>query len=1015
VHSSVYNGAITMLQKLRPKDSATSLLFVGTNMFDYFTLEWDSESHSLKKTDNFHDVGEKYLRDSQSQDRCIADPSGRYLALMLWEGVLLPVRLRTRGKPEQLKSMDVMEQIRLTELFIRASTFIHSETGHPKVAFLYQSRADSLDSKLAIYRLTSDDKDTTAGRFDPNKDRELSMEIEDPGATLLIPVDKVEDERRHHMRNVGAAKAHLGGILIVGESKITYVDDITTGKVHTRVPSSTIFVAWAKYNNTNYILGDDYGSIYLLTLLLEGDVVINLTVNHLGKASRASCLEYIQEHGLLFVGSQSGDSQVYKVDFQAEDPARYLTLVQRMGSIGPVLDFAVMDMGNREDDKQLGNEYSSGQARIVSGSGAHRDGSLKSVRSGVGLEDIGILGEFQDVRGLYSIRSHGSDTIDTLVASFLTETRVFRFGPEGEIEEVPSFQGLSLEAQTLLATSLPNNRLLQATPEAVSILDAESGVAISRWTPDTPEATITNVSANAKWVLLSVEGKLVVSLNIEQDLAVSAQKGTQGDQAACLHASPDLVDVGVVGFWTRGVVTIVDLPTLEPRHGESIRRKEDNSSIPRDIALVQILPPPNGPSLFIAVDDGNVVSFSLDRDLAPSARKSVILGTQQARFHILRKASGLQSIFVTTEHPSLIYSEEGRIVYSAVTAEGAHFVSPFDTQAFPDSVVLATADQIKISKIDEVRQTHYTSLPMYESVRRIAYSPSEKVFGLGCIRRDLVDGEEIVASSFRLVDDITWDNVGKEINLIQAPAVEMVEAVIRAQLTDSYGKQVERFIVGTSLLADPHVSSANDELRGRILVIGIDSDRNPYIVTAHKLKGACRCLAIKGRQIVAALTKTVVLFEYQEETTTEATLTKLASYRSATYPIDLAVEGEMVAVADMMKSISLIEYVPNADDASGGALVERCRHYQSSWATAVCHVEGSSWLEADQNGNLMVLRRNADGVTREDQRRMEITSELNLGEMVNRIRKINVETSSGALVIPKAFLGTVGSVLQPTL
>ncbi len=75
-----------------------------------------------------------------------------------------------------------------------------------------------------------------------------------------------------------------------------------------------------------------------------------------------------------------------------------------------------MDMGNLEGDSQLGNEHSSGQARIVTGSGALKDDTLRSVRSGVGPEDIGFLAELPSVRGLFSIRSRSSlSKVDTLV------------------------------------------------------------------------------------------------------------------------------------------------------------------------------------------------------------------------------------------------------------------------------------------------------------------------------------------------------------------------------------------------------------------------------------------------------------------------------------------------------------------------------------------------------------------------------------------------------------------------
>ncbi|ROW16695.1 hypothetical protein VPNG_01681 [Cytospora leucostoma] len=1008
--STLVNGTISIIQKLSPKDTPTDLLFVGTDRFQFFTLAWNSDIKQLDTVQFFDDSGERFMRDSQSQDRCLVDPTGRYMAMHLWEGVLNVLRLQSRkGK---LNHLDWMEQARISELFVKASTFLYSETGHPRIAFLYQSRADVQDSKLATYRLTSDDKDTQASRFDPLKDREISKDIPDPGAAILIPVPKVEEEKRHNFRltHTNTAKAYLGGLLVVGETQITYIDDTTQAEVTQPLKEASIFVAWAQYDEKHYFVADDYGKMHLLTIHTEGVEVLRLEMFYLGKTSRASCLVYIND--ILFVGSHYGDSQLWRVDF-TEGSSEILQLVQVLPNIAPVLDFAVMDMGNREGDSQLGNAYSSGQARVVTGSGVHKDGSLRSVRSGVGLEDIGILGDFQDVRGLFSLRSHDSGKVDTLVASFLTETRVFRFDPTGDVEEVEALEGLSFAHQTLLAVDLADGRRLQVTTASAVLTSKESGVEIASWNaPD--GANITAASANVKWLLLCVDGRSLVSLDIQKDLAVAGkQENSEKDQVACVHASPALVDVGVIGYFTSGNFSLVDLATLQPRKGESLRRSEDNASIPRDIALVQLLPPSAaGPTLLVAMEDGNVVTYNVStEDLSLSGRKSVILGTRQARFHLLPRPGGVTNIFATTENPSLIYGSEGRIVYSAVTAEDATYVSEFDSEAYPDSVVVATEAAIKISKIDTERRTHVKSLDMGETVRRISYSPKEQVFGLGCIKRELTRGEEIITSSFKLVDEVVFGSVGKPFPLDHSGVTEMVECVIRATLPDSYGNPAERFLVGTSFLTDSDVPSRKDDTKGRLLVLGVDSERNPYLLLSHKFKGACRCLAVMDDDvIVAALTKTIIVGKYVEESSTAGSLHRLASYRPSTYPVDLAVEGNIIAVADLMKSISLVEFIP-AKDGNPATLTERARHYQSAWATAVCHVEGHSWLESDAQGNLMVLRRNPDGPTLDDQRRMEVTSEMNLGEMVNSVRKVNVETAPSAMIAPKAFIGTVeGSI-----
>jgi len=176
------------------------------------------------------------------------------------------------------------------------------------------------------------------------------------------------------------------------------------------------------------------------------------------------------------------------------------------------------------------------------------------------------------------------------------------------------------------------------------------------------------------------------------------------------------------------------------------------------------------------------------------------------------------------------------------------------------------------------------------------------------------------------------------------------------------------------------------------------------------LKGACRCLAILDGRIVAALVKTVVVFKYVETTNTSATLEKTATYRTSTCPIDMVINGNIIAVADMMKSVSLVEFRPGKGGLTD-ELVEVARHFQAGYSTAVSHVEGDTYLVSDAEGNLVVLRRNVTGVTLEDKKRLEVTSEMNIGELVNRIRKVTVDVSPNATVIPQAFLATTeGSI-----
>ena len=111
-----------------------------------------------------------------------------------------------------------------------------------------------------------------------------------------------------------------------------------------------------------------------------------------------------------------------------------------------------------------------------------------------------------------------------------------------------------------------------------------------------------------------------------------------------------------------------------------------------------------------------------------------------------------------------------------------------------------------------------------------------------------------------------------------------------------------------------------------------------------------------------------------------------------------------------MKSVSVVEY-KRGKDGLDDKLEETARHFQTAWSTAVAHVAENTILESDAEGNLMVLHQNTSGVTTEDKRRLEVTSEIRLGEMVNRIRSFEVASSANATVVPKAFLGTVSYLL----
>lgn len=578
-HTKSLYGKVTLLHKLRPATSRTDHLFVGTDRYHYFTLSWDAERKELKTEKSYVDIAEKAARDSQTGDRVHIDPSSRFMTLECYEGVVnvLPIAHSGKGKRKaadnEIGELGDPIPVRVPELFVRSTCFLHKRQGggggrlhNPEFAMLYEDSTNKPRIKIRELEfspsLRPQDEPSTA-ELEKGKDVQGTLEL---GASHLIPLP-----------------APTYGLLVIGETSISYIDEWDHRITHTEpLSEATVFVSWCAVDDQRYVLADDYGKLYLLFIHQRSDgEYAGHTIDILGETSRASTLVYL-DAGRIFVGSHQGDSQIIQISEKS------IEVIQSFPNIAPILDFTVMDMGNRSSDAPV-NEFSSGQARIVTGSGAFKDGSLRSVRSGVGLEDLGAIGEMgAPVSAIFSLRSNGAaELADTLVVSFVSHTRVFRFSGDGEVEEVDEFRGFELGESTLYAGSLADGRAVQVTGSAVLLSD-DSGMVTGNWRPP-GDGSITSVSSSGDQLLVSLGGATLVLLDASgSEVQVAAQRELES-QISCLALSAALPNACVVGFWQDSKVAVLDLHTLQPIATEKVA-DEDTLAVPRSLLVANILP-----------------------------------------------------------------------------------------------------------------------------------------------------------------------------------------------------------------------------------------------------------------------------------------------------------------------------------------------------------------------------------------------------------------------------------------
>ena len=180
-----------MLEKLSHESLACDHLFVGTDRYMYFTLSWDAQKLHLRTEKTYVDQADKSSRDSQTQDRCLIEPSRQYMALLLYDGIvtILPMAHKMHKKITAEGGMlgDPVPA-RISDLFIRAATFLYRRRANekPKMAFLYENSRQKVCLSVRSLEYAA------GGTGEPGSaDLETTLSSHDDvelGASHLLPV-----------------------------------------------------------------------------------------------------------------------------------------------------------------------------------------------------------------------------------------------------------------------------------------------------------------------------------------------------------------------------------------------------------------------------------------------------------------------------------------------------------------------------------------------------------------------------------------------------------------------------------------------------------------------------------------------------------------------------------------------------------------------------------------------------------------------------------------------------------
>ncbi|XP_020599967.1 DNA damage-binding protein 1 [Phalaenopsis equestris] len=937
-------GRIATLELFRPHGESQDLLFIATERYKFCVLQWDGEASELI-TRAMGDVSDRIGRPTDNGQIGIIDPDCRLIGLHLYDGLFKVIPFDNKG---QLKEAF---NIRLEELQVLDIKFLYG-CSKPTIAVLYQDNKDA--RHLKTYEVALKDKDFIEGPWSQNN--------LDNGAGLLIPVP-----------------LPLGGVVIIGEETIVYCNGSSFKAIPIR-PSITRAYGRVDPDGSRFLLGDNSGLLHLLVISHERERITGLKIEHLGETSVASSISYL-DNAVVYVGSKYGDSQLIKLNLQPDEKGSYVEVIEKYVNLGPIVDFCVVDLERQ------------GQGQVVTCSGAYKDGSLRVVRNGIGINEQASV-ELQGIKGLWSLRSSTSDPNDTfLVVSFISETRILAMNMEDELEET-EIDGFYAQAQTLFCQNALHDQLVQVTASSVRLVSCTSRELQDQW--NAPAGFSVNVAtANATQVLLAIGGGHLVYLEIGDGKLTEVKHIQLEYEISCLDINligekATSSSLAAVGMWTDISVRIFSLPSLDLITKESL----GGEIIPRSVLICSF----EGISyLLCALGDGHLFNFLLNLATGElSDRKKVSLGTQPITLRTF-SSKDTTHVFAASDRPTVIYSSNKKLLYSNVNLKEVSHMCPFNSAAFPDSLAIAKEGELSIGTIDDIQKLHIRSIPLGEHARRICHQEQSRTFAICSLKNCLINNEETEIHFVRLLDDQTFEFI----STYQLDTFEYGCSIISCSFSDDNNVY---YSVGTAYV----LPEENEPTKGRILVFVVE-DGKLQLIAEKETKGAVYSLNAFNGKLLAAINQKIQLYKLmlREDGTRE--LQSECGHHGHILALYVQTRGDFIVVGDLMKSISLLLYKHEE-----GAIEERARDYNANWMTAVEILDDDVYLGAENNFNLFTVRKNSDGATDEERGRLEVVGEYHLGEFVNRFCHGSLVMrlpDSEAGNIPTVIFGTVNGVI----
>ncbi|CAD6191269.1 unnamed protein product [Caenorhabditis auriculariae] len=921
-------GKIVCMKIFRPKGEKSDSIVILTEKHHVAIIGWDAEKKCVV-TRAAGNVADRVGRVSDHGTVLTIHSSG-LIGIRIYDGTFKIIQWLVGST--DLKCYNV----RFEDLHAVDIAFLDSAVDIFHISYIVN---DANGRHLKIVELNMIDKELKPFSKQENIENE---------ASTLIPVP-----------------SPCGGVIVIGQESILYkADDKTNPAV---VPMSspllnqTTFTCFCQLDKSGerFLLADDHGR--LLMLLLEivekmdgGASVCGMRLEFLGETSIAECITYL-DNGVVFIGSRMGDSQLIRLETTPiSSDGTFVKILETFPNIGPIRDMVSVDCD--------------GQAQLVTCSGAFKEGSLRVIRNGIGIQEKADV-DLPDVVGMYPLRFNSAFDNHLLVSN-KTESHLLRLDGE-EIEDV-DLPGFDFKKRTVHGGGLFSPEaavLLQVTQSEVLLM--RQGSETKKWTAPGDSPYISKAVANNRFgqvVVCDRASLYYLKCSYEEasgELSIDLIKQiNMPNEIACIDISNRKDDSNseaefiFVGLWISISVVGLSLPDLSQFMEVDLPSK----ILPRSLIATNI----EGVFyLLVAMGDGILLYYRIDPTTGTLGEvKKASIGMRPP--HLQRVSSGGKNhIFVCSDRPMIIFSSNQKLILSNVNVKVVHAVCSIQSSFYKDCLIYSDGKSMLIGMVDDIQKIHIRTIPLNESPRRIAYQKSSGTYAILSSREEGPFASQRLPAS-RSALETSFSKAKSHRTDTGMDANQQSQDVHSVLILDQNNFQVLHChelgqnehplsIVSSTLGDDPTTyyvvgialvyADENEAKTGRIIVFEVDLEDRTKLRKVHErdVKGAPYSMDVMNGKLVAGINSSVRLFEWSFDKELKLECSHFNNI-SALY---VKTKGDQILVGDLMRSIQLLNY-----KSREGTFEELAKDWRAMWMMGVEFITADHVIGAESSGNL---------------------------------------------------------------